>query len=157
MAGIGLTADKGGGHCVAQLAALQIGVEDEQKCIGRPETCRAGHGADDQRSRIIQKLLTVGAGVLCIVYHANRLRVTLRPSAGHVFERKLGAGRNHQKVAIELAVVLQFKRIARGIDAGDGLLHKSDVVLFQVGPDREGDCAAPGPGHKSTQGLDGMN
>ena len=53
MADIGLGGDEGHGHAVADLAAAQLGIEDEGELVGRAEAGGALHGADDD-----------GAGVL---------------------------------------------------------------------------------------------
>ena len=81
VADIGLGRDEGHRHPVAQLAAAQLGVEDEGEFVGRPEARCALHGADDYRAGFAQLASNAARRSIGMVDVADRLRYAPRARA----------------------------------------------------------------------------
>lgn len=62
---------------VAQLSAAQLRLQDEEEFVGRPETGRALHGADDDRARVRRELLESLARMRGMIDVADRLGMAL--------------------------------------------------------------------------------
>ena len=148
VADIGFGADVGHRHLVAQLAALQVLVEDEREFVGRAKARSARHGADDGRSRLLQEFLVMLPSFFGMVDSADRMRVARRAGAGHFVKRQLGAGGDDQVVIVQAAAVVQLQRIVRGVNPLDQLRDEADALFFQVRPDWKGDGFALAPAHR---------
>ena len=111
MADIGLRGDEGHRHAIAQLAAAQLGFQDEQEFVGRPEAGGALHGADHHRPRIGGKLLEGVLGVGGVVDVADRLGVAVRPEPGDLVEGEFRPGGDHQIVVVDRGAVRELDAV----------------------------------------------
>ncbi|MEZ5867061.1 MAG: hypothetical protein R3D46_00655 [Defluviimonas denitrificans] len=75
MADIGFGGHEGHRHLVADLAAAQFGVEDEEEFIGRAEAGRALHRADDDRAGVLAEGLESCIGLKRMIDMADGLRM----------------------------------------------------------------------------------
>ena len=124
MANIRLGGHEGHRHLVADLAAAQLGFQDEGILVGGAEAGCALNRAGYDRPGLLAKLFEGRACVLGMVDVANRLRVAaMRSKPLDLVEGQLRTGGNDQEVVWHAGAVRQLKRILFRMHAScrDGL------------------------------------
>ncbi len=144
VADVRLAGYEGHRHLVAQLALAQVGIEDHDELVGRPEAAGALHRADHDRSGILQEFLIVFPCFTGMRRGADRLRETaLRTGARHLFEGQARTGADQQIVVSMHVAVFGFHGIGFGIEFADPARHEMDVLLVQVFAGIQGDLSRP--------------
>ena len=82
MADIRLGGDEGHRHLVADLAATQLGLEDEGELVGRAEAGRALNRAGDDRPRVLAELFEFLRRLDRVIDVADRGGVAVRAQPG---------------------------------------------------------------------------
>ena len=101
MANIGLSRDEGHRHPVADLAALQFGIQDQREFIRRTIAGCPLRRANDDRLRISAKPLKSIGSVGRMIGAADRLCVVPWPKAFDLVEGQVRSGRDHQVVVVQ--------------------------------------------------------
>ena len=130
----------------AQLALAQVGIENERAFIDGPKATGHGHRAHHDRAGILAEGFIGFMGGLGVVHRADRMGVAVvGTGARHFVEGQFGAGGDDKIIVIDGLPVLYREPVVGGVDLGDRPTDETDVLLFEVGADREGDIVAPAP------------
>ena len=145
MADIGLRGHEGHRHAVAQLAAAQFGLQDEQELVGRAEAGCALHRADHDRAGIGGKLFERFLRVRGVVDVADRLRVALRPQPRNLVEGKLRTGCDHQIIVVDRRAVAELDAVFRRMHALRALRQQANALALHDVDEIDLDIAALAP------------
>ncbi len=145
MADIGLRRHERHRHAIAQLAPAQLGLQNEQEFVGRPEAGSALHGADHHRPRIGRELLERVLGVRGMIDVADRLGMAVGPEARDLVEGKLRPGRDHQIVVVDRRAVGEFDPVFLRMHPLRALRQQPDALALHDVAEIDLDIAALAP------------
>ena len=133
------------GHAVAQLAAAQLGFQDEQEFVGRPEAGRALHGADHHRPRIGRELFEGILGVGGVIDVADRLGVALGPEPRNFVKGEFRPGGDDQIVVVDRGAVGEFDAVVLRVHPLRALRQQADALALHDVGEIDLDIAALAP------------
>ena len=146
MADIGFGGHEGHRHLVADLAAAQFGVEDEEEFIGRAEAGRALHRADDDRAGVLAEGLERHIGLKRVIDMADRLRMpAMRPQPLDLVKGQFRPGRDDEVVVVEKGPVDQLKPVFRRMNLLRRRGAECDVLLAHRVGEVDGDVFGLAP------------
>ena len=135
MADVGLLVTNVIGTLVAQPALAQVGIDDHGDFVGGAEATRARRCADDDRPGVLQEFLVALPGRERVPDCVQTECVwPSGPEPGHLVERELRTGRDHQVVVGHLGAVAEHELRCLGVDPLHDLRDPARSPFAASGP-----------------------
>ena len=145
VAGPGLGRHQRDRHPLADVAALEVGIDQEGVFVDRPQHAGALGRANHDRPGMPHELAERRQRALGLVDVDDRMRVFGK--AGNLVGHADGPGRDQQIVVEQHVAVFQIDLDDVGLDALDCAVDELDAARFQIGRNGEGDVGALAPAH----------
>jgi len=145
MAGPGFGRDEGDRHPFADVAALEVCIDQEGIFVERSQHAGAGRRPDHDRSGVAHELAIGRQCAFGLVDVDYRMRVV--GEAGNRVGHAAGARGDQQRIVIQHITVLQVDLDDVGMDAFDGAVDEFDAARLQIGRDGKGNVGTLAPTH----------